>query len=225
MGHFQRIGLLHGCRGLFAPPGLLVDLCQGFVGQDQRGVHGDGLLRILQSLIVAFGFAQGIRQVVVVVGVERIAVDRLAVRRDRLVEFALAIVGRGKLVVALWIVLELLQQRLTGLDRVVVATQAIVRVGQAGVSGGQIVGIKRAGVVDQALVDLARFLITFDVEIGLGQAKAGRVARWFDLHGAGISLDGLIRVILQRAPGAQVFPGLSVIGSDLHDALVRLRGL
>src|SRR5258708_15303768 len=74
---FQRIGLLQGLGSLFAVTSLLIDLSQGLVGQNERGVHGDGLLCAFQSLVVVLGLAQGVREIIVIVSVEGVAIERL----------------------------------------------------------------------------------------------------------------------------------------------------
>src|SRR5581483_4087865 len=90
--------------------------------------------------------------VVVVVGVERVAVDGILVIFDGFVEIALCIVGGGKLVEALWIVLELFEQRLAGRDGVVVAFHRVVGIGETGIGCREIVGIQLAAPLDDVLV-------------------------------------------------------------------------
>src|SRR6185437_8244118 len=145
---------------------------------------------------------------------------RVLFRSDSLIVLALCVVGRSKLIIAFGIVLKLLQQRLAGLNRIVIAFQAIIRIGQTSISRSQIVGIKLAGLLNQALVDLAGILVAFAIQIALGQTKAGSIARGIKLDRAGICLNRSIRIILERAPGTQMFPGFRVRWYKLNNALV-----
>src|SRR6266516_5216623 len=108
-GCTQRIRLFHSLCCFLWMPYLLMYLSKRLISDDHRGVHSDSLLRHFESFIVTLHFAKGICKVIVVVGIEGVAINGFLVVFNGLFITAKRIVCGGKLIIAFWITFELLQ--------------------------------------------------------------------------------------------------------------------
>ena len=104
-------------------------------------------------------------------------------------------------------------------------TERIIGIGQASISGGNIIGLKFVRTLNQALICGQRLIITLGLKIGFRETKARSDALRVDLNGMYIGVNSIARVVLYREPCAEMFPGFRIFRVDRDDTPIDLYGL
>src|SRR5215831_2282757 len=78
------IRLTHCSSGIIRAASFLVDLRHSLISDNHRGIHGNGLLHHIKGLTITFGLTQRNGQIIVIISIQRIALDSILVILDSL---------------------------------------------------------------------------------------------------------------------------------------------
>src|SRR5258708_9718647 len=218
----QGICLLHGLGSFFGLPYLLVDLCQGLIGKNHRRIHSNGLLHRLKSLIVAFYLAVRIGKVVIIIGIEGIAIDGVLVVFYGLIITTQRIIGGGELVITLGVVFKVLQQGVAGLNSIVITFHAVIGIGQASIGGSYIVRLQFISSIDEVLIGLLSIIVALSLQIGFRKAETRCETFGIKLNSPLIGSNSLISIPLNGTPRTQMLPGFGIIRGHRDDTRIHL---